>query len=231
VQGAYERTESGELRGPAPRRCPLGEDGSECRVGFHGTRVRKTGPRIPVTVMRCHGHEVSFTVYPPGHVPYGRVAVLAVDLEGRQVESARGDAAESALANTVWEAVEDAARGERWEESGAAGLRGSRRTQGRRLELCARLFGLVGPERERERERLAEVVGVPALMLHEVYAREYVGRGRGRWKARGQAVLKVLGVCLAGGVPGALLAAGYIAGLWGRPSRWDPGGGQLHWLA
>ncbi len=170
---------------------------------------------------RCHRHGISFTVYPPAYVPYGRVAVTAVDLEGRRVEAEPG--AQIAAAGTTWEAVADAAAGRRWPEMG--GTLGSRRTQGRRLGLGTSLFGLLSEARVRE--RIAAVLKMPALTLHEAAQRF---PRLARWRDRAQLVLHLFRRCLSGGLPEVLLAAGYVTGLWGRPSRWDPGGRRLRSL-
>jgi hypothetical protein len=181
--------------------------------------LRKTGPQIPLTVVRCHRHGVSFTVYPPAYVPYGRVAVTPVDLEGRRVEPEPG--ASVAVVGTLWEAAADAAEGRRWPETG--GTVGTRRTQGRRLGLGALLFGLLSDARVRERVA-ATLRRLPALTLHEA-ARSHPGLVR--WRDRAKLVLHLLGRCLASGLPDVLLGAGHVGGLWGRPSRWDPGGRRL----
>jgi hypothetical protein len=167
-----------------------------------------------LTVAHCHTHEVSFTIYPPAHVPYGRAAVTPVDLEGRRVIGIEGGKA-LALAGTVWEPIADAERGKRWPDAGGDG---SRRTQGRRLELGASLFGLLSGSRVRE--SIAVALRVPALALHEAAA-SYPARGR--WRDRAGALLSLLRLSLRGKAD-VLLTAGHIGGLWGRPSRWDPGG-------
>lgn len=221
MQAPYERDESGRLGAPLPERCPCGDGSSDCRVGFRGHRLRKTGPRIALMVARCHRHGISFTVYPPAYVPYGRAAVTPVDLEGRRVEAEPG--APVAVADTLWEAALDAAADRRWPETD--GTVGSRRTQGRRLGLGAWLFGLLSEARLRE--RVAAVMTIPALALHEA-TRSYAGLTR--WRDRAKLMLHLLGRCLASGLPEMLLAAGYVTGLWGRPSRWDPGGKRLRSL-
>ena len=218
MQAPYERDESGRLQPPLPERCPLGDDGSECQIGFRGRRPRKTGPQTPLTVVRCHRHGVSFTVYPPAYVPYGRVAVTPVDLEGRRVEPEPGSVV--AVAGTLWEAAADAADGRRWPET--SGKVGSRRTQGRWLQLGASLFGLLSEASGRE--HVAATLRLPALTLHDA-ARRYADLAV--WRDRAKLVLHLLGRCLAGGLPDVLLGAGHVGGLWGRPSRWDPGGQQL----
>ncbi len=82
VSAPYVATAGGVLR-PMGRvdRCPLGGDGV-CRLTVQLYRPRKTGPGYPVQVLLCRTHGRSFTVYPPGHVPYGRIAVAPVDALG-----------------------------------------------------------------------------------------------------------------------------------------------------
>ena len=218
MQAAYFEDGQGHLQPRLPEVCPEGLDGSACRVGVHGRRARKTGPRFPLVVARCHRHGRSFTVYPPAHVPYSRAAVTPVDVAGHHVRNEVTGAA--ALGETVFEAAADAARGDRWAESGE--LRGSRRTQGRRLSWMAVLFGLTSPARQRE--RLATALGIAALGLHEAAAE--LDRACG-WRERAEVLLVLLRQVLAAGRPEALVRAGHVAGLWGRPSRWDPGGHTL----
>ncbi len=191
-------------------------------MGLHDQRSRKTGPQIPLVVARCHRHGVSFTVYPPGYVPFGRTAVAPVDLQGRRVEPTEPGSS-LAASSTMWEAVADAATGLWWPETG--GAKGSRRTQGRRLVATAALLGL--RSEPRGRERVAAVLGIATLALHEA-ARAFSERTG--WRAQAQLLLELLQRCLAGGLSQALLAAGHLTGLWGRPSRWDPGGGRLRLL-
>lgn len=52
--------------------CPWAGRDEACAVVQHDRRVRKTGPTHPLVVLRCLVHACSFTVYPPGFVPYGR---------------------------------------------------------------------------------------------------------------------------------------------------------------
>jgi len=191
-------------------------------VGVHDSRPRKTGPQIPLVVARCHRHGVSFTVYPPGHVPYGRTAVAPVDLQGRRVKPTEPGSS-IATSGTMWEAAADAATGLRWPESG--GAVGSRRTQGRRLVTTAALLGL--RSEPRVREQIATMLGIATLTLHEAARR---CSELATWRDRAQLLLGLLERCSAGGLSRALLAVGHLTGLWGRPSRWDPGGGRLRVL-
>jgi hypothetical protein len=213
VQAAYEVDAEGQLRMPQPARCPLGEDGSPCRVLAHHRRERKSGPEHPVAVCRCHTHGVSFTVYPPGHVPYGRIAMAAADSEGRQI---RGDA----LGSTVFSAVLDAS--EREGEVGQDAMRASqthRRTQGRRIGLCAAIVGIGGGLSEQVRGRIADALSVSLLTLRDMAQTYAASRSMCE---RASAVLVVLKYMDLARRRTGLLVAGHFAGVWGRPSYWDP---------
>lgn len=218
MQSAYEVDAEGRVRVSLPRRCPLGADGSPCRVWLHDRRVRKTGPRIALVVARCQTHGRSFTVYPPGHVPYGRAAVVPVDLGGRTVRDGSG---ELAFGGTMFEAALDAAADHRWPRSGGVEP-GTRRTQGRWLGRANSLLGLDPATPERGREQIAAVLSVPLLTLHELPRQSW--RAGGSWTERGRQIVRVLHEMRE---PARLLLAGEVGGLWGRPSRWDPGGPGL----
>ena len=64
------------------RHCPCADDDRPCRLKKHSFRARKTGPKFPLRVMYCHTHQRYFTVYPMGHIPYGRESVVALDPQG-----------------------------------------------------------------------------------------------------------------------------------------------------
>ena len=109
---------------------------------------------------------------------------------------------------------------EPWPESVSLTLR--RRTQGRHIVFGAKLLG-IGPDiDEREREHIARVLDVPCLILNDAAktfrsARLYVNKA--------SVVADVLRRLRPHrGLNDHLLAAGVIAGLFGAPLRWDPGG-------
>lgn len=193
-----------------PGRCPLGEDGSPCEVARHDRRPRKSGPEHALVVCRCRAHGVSFTVYPPGYVPYGRVAVVAEDSEGRTIQG-------EALGTTVFGAALDLG-------AQSESRRMQRRTVQRRLGACAALLGLSTAFAEPVRDQIADALWLPRLAAR-ASARAYsVTR---RLRDRRALLLELLArVPLARRRTG-LLIAGRLAGLWGRPSRWDPGGQTL----
>ena len=107
--------------------------GGECRIQKAGRRERKTGPRHALTRLRCTTHRVSFVLYPLGHIPYGRVAVVEQSAGSPKPES-RDDVVSAAAA---WCA------GRRWEEELIEDDPGPvRRTQWRRINQLAQRLGL-----------------------------------------------------------------------------------------
>lgn len=222
--------------------------GPPCDIRVHHRRRRKTGPGFPLFVVECRTHGGTFTVYPPGHVPYGRVAVAPVDAEGRPIRavgesatktasgvavagSTRSDLAadtDSAARRLGWGvslfgAAEDAALARPWSRTRCGGAE-SWRTQGRRLALAAALLSLTGADGPPPPD--AGLLGVPALTRLESTA-AYASAGG--YRARGEAVMQSLRD-LERSVPCALdllLTAGCSAGAWGAPWRWDPLGRRL----
>ena len=75
--------------------CPWAEAHEPCQILRHDFRERKTGPEFPIQVLRCRTHTRYFTVYPAGHVPYGRVRMAPVDPGGHALEVVEGEAAAS----------------------------------------------------------------------------------------------------------------------------------------
>ena len=102
-----------------PARGPCGElDKRPCRLWFDHRRERKTGPEFPLTVLRCGAHDrCAFTLYPPGHVPYGRQRIAPVAPDGGAVRS-EGDDALEVFCSTAFCAALDAAAGRPWPRDG-----------------------------------------------------------------------------------------------------------------
>jgi hypothetical protein len=131
---------------------------------------------------------------------------------------------------TVFGAAVDAAAGQAWPRKPPT-RPGHWRTQGRRLARGARLIG-IGPTRAddelRHREQMARRLGVPTLVVVAQALRWKEARG---YRERGVAILLVLAEMEASrAISDRLMSAGEVEGLWGRPSRWDPGGRVLRRL-
>jgi hypothetical protein len=160
-----------------PDRCLLGLSGADgrCRVRGAGWRERATGPRYPLRKVRCKTHGRSFTLYPVGHVPYGREPVIC------QVEDL--EVAEEPRASLVGAAVAQC-RGERWPEELIFDDPGPvRRTQGRRIARVGELVGFDG--REVDSRVLGElglgVVQVGGRLSERVAALSALGPGLEPW--------------------------------------------------
>lgn len=235
----YVADAEGVMVASMPSMCMRHEAGdAPCRLWVDHHRARKTGPSFPLAVVHCGLHGRTFTLYPPGHVPYGRVAVAPVSSSGALVKdgpSGEDTSGETPLApldwpSTVFGAAIDAAVGRAWPRKAPA-LPAHWRTQGRRLLRGARLVG-IGPTTAadglRHHEQMARRLGVPTLVVAGQALRWRDARG---YRERGAAIALVLAEMQASrAISDRLMCAGEVEGLWGRPSRWDPGGGVLRRL-
>lgn len=124
-----------------PDRClsSLAGAAGACRVGGAGWRARSTGPRHPLRVLRCQVHEIAFTLYPVGHIPYGREPVLGERDEAGEIDT------KSSLVGAAIAAV----RGERWPEELIFDEQGPvQRTQRRRVKWLGAAVGFDQPQVE-----------------------------------------------------------------------------------
>ena len=170
--------------------------------------------------MGCGRHPLGrYTLYPPGHIPYGRETVVPCSPSGPLLRDRT--TGQPVWAATLWAAATEAADGQRWPAASPADEVRRRRTQGSRLALAGQLLG-VHPELDsRTRERIATRLQVPTMTLREA------ARGWGTcWQARGAACLAVLlALPIDHSLLDRILAAGAITALWPPPQRWDPGRG------
>ena len=234
----YTVDSGGRLVPVMPEQCVAAEEGQCCQLWVQHWRLRKTGPGFALVVAECRTHGVAFTLYPPGHVPYGRVAMAPLDPAGRplQLEAVDADgedfedAAEAtesvplAWGTTVFGAAEDAANRQPWPRRNSTGP-GSWRTQGRWILLGASLLGLMG-------EQLGApqgLLGVCELTRRDAATAYAAATG---YRARGQAVTRPLGELEQAGAAmlDGLLVAGFRACRWGSAGRCDPRSGHVRWL-
>jgi len=180
----------------------------------HHRRPRQTGPRFPLEVVSCRDHPHGcYTLYPPGHFPYGRKALAPYSPAGvLQLDASTGQPLWEA---TLFLAAQDAAAGERWPAHSPWDDPRRRRTQGRWLEFGGRLLGVHPEQDEGTRERIAARLGVPLVRLLDQARRWGVD-----WRTQGSAILTVLLMMGPGSPLDRLLAAGAVADLWPEPRRW-----------
>jgi hypothetical protein len=205
-------------------RCPFAAAGEPCKICKHGFRERKTGPEIPLRVLRCEPHGRYFTVYPPGYMPYGRCSVAVVDLRGEPVERSDPEPAASCR-GCLFEAPLDAAADQVWENEPVVELHRPRYpTQRRRLRRCGQLLGLDRALSNVVVEQIRDHLGLDGLD-HE-QARQQFQQAKSL-APQAEAILTAHQRSAPRGRVLRLLAAGSLSGLWGHPWLWDASRGQL----
>lgn len=214
-----------------PAICPWNTDGaSPCAITAHDWRERKSGPGFPILVLRCDAHGHGFTLYPLGHVPYGRTAIAPVNCEGEllrgatandNVEVKRGRVA---WATTVFGAALDAAGGSAWprelcyeQATGPTWF-----TQTSRLVKGAQILGIAPAPTPRVGETIATTLAIPRLAWRD--AERAWPRASG-YRERGKLLVSLLQRLPRGRrVVDRLLESGALAGAWGVVTRWDERG-------
>jgi hypothetical protein len=193
--------------------CPAGDEAT-CRIRLDHWRTRKTGPRCPVAVLACATHGCRFTLYPCGHVPYGREAVAPVGLDGAALTSAAAQEPAGRWRQTRFDAVLDAAQGKAWPRSGPGPCW---TTQLSRLDELAALLGLAADSPPGLGEKLARLLDLPRLSLIDASRELALADG---YRERGSCLVATLEratSCQC--VLERVLACGALAGLW-RPVHW-----------
>lgn len=209
----YEADEQGTLRAVLPSRCAFARGAESCHLYIDHVRLRKTGPRFGLAVVGCRDHPHGrYTLYPPGHFPYGRKALAPYSPAGAlQLDASTGQPQWEA---TLFRAAQDAAAGERWPAHSPWEDSRRRRTQGRWLHFAGRLLGLHPEQEEGTRERIAARLGVPVVRLLDQARRWGLD-----WRTQGYSLLAVLLMLGPGSPLDRLLAAGAVADLWPEPRR------------
>jgi len=214
VTTTYEANEDGGLRPVLPSRCVLARGAEPCSLSIDHYRPRKTGPRFPLAVVGCSVHpQGRYTLYPPGHFPYGREPVVPCGPSGELLLDGR--TGQPVWETTLFASAIDAARGVLWPADSPWDDPRRRRTQGRRLDFCARLLGVHPELDESVRERIATRLGV-ATMVVRTGARSWARN----WTMRGAAILTVL---LALPIQASVLDR---MGVWPEPRRWEAARGD-----
>jgi len=204
-----------------PRSCVHAAMGdAACVLIVHHVRERKTGPQTPVTVLQCRTHRRAFTLYPLGHVPYGRLAVAPVGLDGEVVFSTEREPQAADERLPAW-------RTTLFESAFAAiyetpvKLTDPRWWATESPERLARGAAIVGVHPDltvQEADAIAFRLEIPRLVLRQAADAYASVRGRA---ARGRVLVDVLDQLGDHCLLDRLLAAGACAGCWGTVTRWD----------
>jgi hypothetical protein len=220
----YAPDAAGRLLPVLPCTCPYHEQGgAPCRLRIDHFRERKTGPCFALAVVRCSVHAKAFTLYPPGHVPYGRIAIAPVSSDGSLVRNDdQQGASKSTLdwSRTLFGAATDAAGAKAWPRKKPARWRTQRRWLARGAELVGILTSKPARDaavEQRRREQAARELGIPTLTVLEATEQ---WRRAGGYRSRGTAVVTVLTELRPSRrLADQMLGAGVLAGLWGSPIR------------
>ena len=192
-------------------------------------------------VLRCKTHKIAFTLYPPGHRPYGRKAVVPLAPDGgRPLDDGaeKEDRLRAELAGSMFDAALDAACDRLWDRCSRSYTRAGERnvgrevacvqfdgedryrsTQERQLARCMDLVGVSSHQDESLGEEIADLLGVNRMLLVEQELRINLGSGPA---VRGEAVCAVLQAMPRGMRYERLVACGRAAGLWGESFHWAP---------
>ena len=87
-----------------------------CAVVRYGKRARTNGPEYFLEIFYCTNHNVHFTVYPPGWMPYMRAPLVLLDPAGKPIVQIEADGDESPWSFTVFKGVIAAGMGTLWPE-------------------------------------------------------------------------------------------------------------------
>ena len=192
-----------------------------CVLLVHHQRARKAGPQIPVTVVQCRTHRRAFTLYPLGHVPYGRLAVAPVGLDGQVLFSTESEPQAGDRRSPAWRATQFGAAFATLDDPTIklTDLRWWATQPPERLTESAALLGIHPELAVPDADAIAFRLEIPRLVLRQAADAYTHARGPA---ARGRVVVGVLDqlgtdVCLLDRV----LAAGVCAGCWGTVTRWD----------
>lgn len=210
----------GVLQPAIPTTCPRSFlPGKICDVRPHFLRPRKTGPCFPLTVARCHAHDISFTLYPPAFGPYLRSPVLHLAPDGTApLAEKRDPQGLAAFEGTIFQAALDGECRKAWARDSVEGVPDLWwSTQGRHLDLAQRLLGIASGIGARLRERIAAVLSIDHLFLRDQSRAERDG-----YHARAKAVCAVLRRLKRGAASALrLLFSGRLIGHWAIPWSWD----------
>lgn len=230
VTAPYRIADAGPPRPEVlPSSCLYADGESKgCAIKPHHLRERKTGPGFAVVVLRCLVHRRAFTLYPLGHMPYGRLPFAPVSCDGELLQSAEEPSAPGGSPCwqiTIFVAALQAAHGQPWPRQ-SDGIARVWETQLEDIAKSAKALGLTKETPPRIGEQIAQRLGVPRLELLDAAGAYQEARG---YKERGRAIFAVLDRLVPGRcVLERLLAAFVLSGVWGKVERWSRGRGGAH---
>jgi hypothetical protein len=142
-------------------------------------------------------------------------------LDDPPASSSRAARLSSDFEGTLFQSALDASEGRAWaRDSGEGVAEGWWSTQGRHLDITARIVGVATDLSDRLRETLAHLLEVDLLLLQETKGSLPPSRG---YRRTGEAIRHVLAALRTGTWrAAALLMCGHLVGRWGEPHYWCP---------
>jgi hypothetical protein len=191
-----------------------------CVVSFNYRRERKTGPCIPLTIVRCITHNVSFTIYPPGHVPYGREPIANIALDGFQIEPELEDTISNSFEGSLFDASLKASQGTFYPKEGPYKLPMScYDTQLNHIKKSATLLGLTAIDQVLGHEHIAEILNIPRQFQIELSSLTHSTAWN--YIKTGQSICKILENLPRDCLFERLASCGFICGIWPPLYIWN----------
>lgn len=214
-----------------PDVCPLGIELGEqhtCVVSFNYFRERKTGPCIPLVIVQCLTHNISFTIYPPGHVPYGREPLVDIALDGFQIETElENETISNTFEGSLFDSALKASQGLFYPKEGPYDFPMScYDTQLNHIKKSAMLLGIVATDQVSHNEYIAETLNIPRQFQIGL-ASHYPEQPWNSLKA-GQSIREILENLSRDCLFERLASCGFICGFWPPLYIWNAEIGTLY---
>ena len=190
-----------------------------CVVSFNYRRERKTGPCIPLTIVRCLTHNVNFTIYPPGHVPYGREPLTDIALDGFQFEVAlENETISNAFEGTLFDSALKASQGLFYPKQGPYELPTiCYDTQLNHIKKTALLLGISATDQVSNHEHIAETLNIP----RQFQIGQSSHSTAWNYKKTGQSIRQLLEKLPRDCLFERLASCGFICGIWPPLYIWN----------
>jgi len=214
----YYPDQPGTMFPEIPNVCPHNHlDNNSCHIVNDHNRERKTGPCFPIRVLRCKTHKLGFTVYPPGHVPYGRQRIAPIEADSSQIINTPD---EHTFGGTFFDAAIDANNKNVWtKEFFENSIFPRYSTQINHIKRASLLLGIAPCLDEKLREIISQTLNVPGQLIFENASLIENSSGN---QIKGEAVCNILNELSEKTLIFERLATvGHLIGLWPKLLLWD----------
>lgn len=194
-------------------------DKRPCKICTDHDRERKTGPRFLLRVVRCRTHNKSFTLYPPGYVPYGRKLVGNLGEDGNPIV---GLTDAERFSGTIFDAALDADKQLFWPfDDGNFHVKQSAMTQANHLNLSKELLGIKQNLSIDQRFIISHIIRVPITCLLDAANRT---KDKVDFQTQGKAIREILEKIppFYSSAFERFVAVGTYLGRWALLHVWDP---------